>query len=490
MPLHQLFTGIGLSRPAINPLITGLALDHRQIKPGDAFIALSGTQTHGLQYAERALLAGASVVLFEPPAPAQTKSLQNLVEVPALRAHLGRLANYFYGEPSSYMRLVGVTGTNGKTSTVQLLAQALNSQKLAVATIGTLGSGMYGDITASDRTTPDVLSLHRLLAELKSQSAKYVAMEVSSHALDQGRVSGVQIDVGVFTNLTHDHLDYHGTMEAYARAKSRLFELPSVRVAVLNLDDSHGMRIKESLPKDMLVVGFSTLENPAARLRANDIRLTSAGLEFELHDVLAARRASVRSCLLGRFNVENILAVASVLLAEGFEIEQIVRSIAGLTPVPGRMNTVRAGSGKPLVVVDYAHTPDALEQTLASLRGHVKGRLICVFGCGGDRDRGKRPLMARVAQMRADQIVVTDDNPRSESNGSIVAQICLGFDAGISYHIEHDRRKAIEFAIQGAGPDDVVLIAGKGHEAYQEVKGERLEFSDRQVAAELLGGAS
>jgi UDP-N-acetylmuramoyl-L-alanyl-D-glutamate--2,6-diaminopimelate ligase len=382
------------------------------------------------------------------------------------------------------MTVVGVTGTNGKTSTVQLLAQAWTLRGIRCGTIGTLGMGLYGRVQPTGFTTPLVLKLHDLLAQLHVQGAQAVAMEVSSHALDQGRADGVHFDVAVFTNLTRDHLDYHGDMETYGAAKARLFAWPGLKAAAINLDDGYGRRLHAQLPDCVKPVGLSSRGVEGATLRADALRLDSAGIAFDL--VAGSEVHAVQSPLLGRFNVDNLLAVAGALHALGDSVAQIAATLSQLQPIHGRMNRLGGDGVKPLVVIDYAHTPDALEQALKSLRAHAQARLICVFGCGGERDRGKRPQMAAIAEANADVVIVTDDNPRAENGDQIVADILAGFVHPNDIVVQRDRAAAIARAIGEASPDDIVLIAGKGHEPYQEIDGVKHPFDDTEVARDRL----
>ena len=482
MPLSTLLTGFADVPPARDAVVSGLSANSREIHRGDAFVALRGLSSHGLRFAGQARAAGASAILFEPPLPDEFSAEAanaDLFPVSGLGEHLGSIADRFYAEPSAAMTMVGVTGTNGKTSTVQLLAQALHDAGSPAGTIGTLGSGLYPLLSAGERTTPDVVAVHRLLAGLRDEGARVVAMEVSSHALDQGRVDGVRFDVAVFSNLTQDHLDYHGDMQAYGAAKARLFQRSGLRAAVVNLDDPFGRELFATLSDSLRRIGVSAAGSEGATLRAEDLHLDGNGIAFTL--VAADQRVSVVSSLLGRFNVDNLLAVAGCLLALDWTLSAIASALSRLTPVHGRMS--RLGGGElPLVVVDYAHTPDALEQSLRSLRAHTEGRLICVFGCGGERDRGKRPLMAAAAEQLADVVIVTDDNPRNEDGDGIVAEIRTGFGNPDAILVERDRAAAIRLAVDEASQDDVVLIAGKGHESYQESAGVRRPFDDLDVA--------
>ncbi|MBP6750224.1 MAG: UDP-N-acetylmuramoyl-L-alanyl-D-glutamate--2,6-diaminopimelate ligase [Xanthomonadaceae bacterium] len=473
--------------------ISGLVQDSRMVRPGDAFVAIAPaangpSSTHSLNFVAQAVNAGASVVLFEAPLPAGIALPDSLpvplIEVSNLRARLGAMANRFYGEVTRAMTVVGVTGTNGKTSTVQLLAQAWTLRGRCAGTIGTLGVGLYGQAVPTGFTTPLVLQLHRELARLRDEGADAVAMEVSSHALEQGRVDGVRFEVAIFTNLTRDHLDYHGTMEAYGEAKAKLFAWPELSAAAINLDDDFGRTLYAELPAHVRGIGLSSRGAANATVRADDIALDLSGVRFTLRIGETVR--PLRSALLGRFNVDNLLAVAGALHALGETPEDIAATLAALEPVNGRMNRLGGDGRLPLVVVDYAHTPDALEQALSSLRAHASARLICVFGCGGDRDRGKRPQMAAIAETGADVAIVTDDNPRTESGDAIVADILAGFSTPERAIVERDRGAAIARAVSLADAHDIVLIAGKGHEPYQEIHGVHYPFDDAATARKAL----
>ena len=484
MPLAELLAGLAPAPAGLNPLLQGLSADSRGLRAGDAFIALAGASTHGLRHLAQARAAGVAAILFEPPAPADAALPDNAVAIDDLRGKLGRLADRFYGSPSAALTLTGVTGTNGKTSTVQLIAQALSLRGNTVGTIGTLGAGLYGEHVAGERTTPDVIAVHRLLAKMRAQGASQVAMEVSSHALEQGRVDAVAFRVAVFTNLTRDHLDYHGDMEAYGQAKAKLFSWPTLRAVVINLDDEFGARLLDDIADGVQRIGLSSRGAIGAALRAESPRLSPQGLRFLLGD--GVELYEVASPLLGRFNIDNLLAVAGTLVALGWTLAEVASVLPQLSPVDGRMSRVGGSAGQPLVVVDYAHTPDALEQALSSLREHTPGRLTCVFGCGGDRDRGKRPQMAAIAERGADRIIVTDDNPRSEDGDAIVADILEGFAERGRTEVQRDRAAAIAQALRGAGGNDILLIAGKGHESYQEIAGVKYPFDDLAVARSLL----
>jgi len=492
--LDRLLLGIGdaalaQAAGARDLSIAGLAIDSRQIVRGDAFVALRGTQTHGIHFAPVAAQRGASVVLAEAPAPADfaAASSQAIEGVPVLwidnlAAQVGEIAARFYGRASEAMSVVGITGTNGKTSCVQMLAQALSFLGHRSATIGTLGAGVHGQLHEGERTTPDAVAVHRLLAEFRDAGVSHVAMEVSSHALAQHRVAAVDFDVAAFTNLTRDHLDYHGDMASYGAAKAKLFAWPSLRAAVINLDDAFGPELLAQLDGAVQPLRTSMADKADADIAASAIVTSSNGLSFDLRTPWGS--APVQSPLLGRFNVANLLTVAGCLGALGGPFERIVAALESLQPVPGRMSRLGGQGDLPLVVVDYSHTPDALDQALTALRAHCAGLLVCVFGCGGERDAGKRPLMGEIAARLADAVIVTDDNPRGENGDAIVAQIVAGMPEGAK--VERDRAAAIALALRDAHAGDVVLIAGKGHEPYQEDATGKHPFDDMAVAQAAL----
>ena len=481
MALAELLPDVEVPRGLV---VHGLVQDSRAVQAGDAFVAIAGFGAHGLGFVEHARTAGACAILFEPPAPAELPAPADAIAVPGLRARMGEMADRFNAHPSRDMKMVGVTGTNGKTSTVQLLAQAWHLRGLRSGSIGTLGAGLYGNVVTTGFTTPLVLQMHALLAELRDAGAQAVAMEVSSHALDQGRVDGVHFDVAVFTNLTRDHLDYHGDMATYGAAKARLFVREGLQAAVVNLDDVFGRDLLASLPAQVRAISVTSRGAESASLHAEQLRMDVAGIAFDL--VIDAQRYAVQSRLLGRFNVDNLLAVGGALHALDESPAEIANILSQLQPIHGRMNRLGGENGKPLVVIDYAHTPDALEQALSSLREHAPSRLVCVFGCGGERDTGKRPQMARIAERLADAVIVTDDNPRGEDGDAIVADILAGFERADSAIVLRDRARAIAHAIGGAGAHDIVLVAGKGHEPYQEIAGVKHAFDDTLVAQEQL----
>jgi UDP-N-acetylmuramoyl-L-alanyl-D-glutamate--2,6-diaminopimelate ligase len=461
-----------------------LQTDSRRVRPGDVFVACPGERHDARAYIPHALQAGARAVLWEGGGFAWDAQwrVPNL-SIPGLRTKLGHLAAHVYGHPSAKLWVAGVTGTNGKTSCSQWIAHALNRAGRPTAVIGTLGNGFPNVLMPATHTTPDAVSLHEEMAELLSRGAQCLAMEVSSHGLDQDRVQGVTFAAALFTNLSRDHLDYHGTMERYGAAKAKLFHWPGLRHAVLNLDDPFGAQLAASLDRtrvDVLGYGFGKGE-----IAGHKLDLSTRGLRLEIATPWGP--GVIESRLLGAFNASNLMGVLGVLLAAGTKLEVATALLGQLEPVAGRLQMVRE-PGRPLVVIDYAHSPDALQQALETLRPLLApgARLICVFGCGGDRDRGKRPLMGEIATRLADDAVITSDNPRGEDPGAIIDQIAAGAQA--RYHIEPDRARAIAHAVREARPGDLVLIAGKGHETYQEVAGVKLPFSDVEVARRALRG--
>ncbi|MCP1405604.1 bifunctional UDP-N-acetylmuramoyl-L-alanyl-D-glutamate--2,6-diaminopimelate ligase MurE/UDP-N-acetylmuramoyl-tripeptide--D-alanyl-D-alanine ligase MurF [Achromobacter insolitus] len=477
-------------------LTAHLKLDSRDIEPGDVFVACPGLSSDGRLYIEKALALGASAVLFEAPANEAVQAVADhapMLPVTGLRSLLGELADTWYGRPSAALAVVAVTGTNGKTSSVQWIAHALSRNDKPCGTIGTLGAVLPdGRTLGGDLTTPDVLTVHRTLAAMRDAGAKAVAMEASSIGIEQGRMDGVRVALAAFTNLTRDHLDYHGTMERYEAAKARLFRWPGLTAAVINADDEAGRRLIADLPAGM-AMGYSLSEDPEipAGMRARELQATAQGQIFTL--VSPHGGAQIVTRLLGAHNVSNLLLVAGVLYQLGLPFAQIARELAATDPVDGRLQTVEpvaqstqadAGRG-PLVVVDYAHTPDALSRALSALRAVATaraGRLVCLFGCGGERDPGKRPVMGRIAADLADHVVVSSDNPRTESPEAIVEQILTGIPETVRADVQVDRARAIMQTIWAAAPDDVVLLAGKGHETYQDIGGEKLPFDDREWA--------
>ncbi len=471
--------------------VTGLAVDSRAVRPGDVFFALQGGSWHGLAFLAAVERAGASAVVWEPPyqgAPSAVKRELPLFAVPGLRQKLGPIIARYYGQPARRLWVIGITGTDGKTSCAHFIAQALTDAPAGPCGIaGTLGVGVYGRTEPSAHTTADPLAIQRWLAELAADGRRHAVMEVSSHALDQGRINGVEFAAAVLTNLTRDHLDYHGSLEAYAAAKRRLFLQHQPRWSVLNLDDAFGRRLAADLRDLETVVGYGLGERPQDLNRfvwGEDLRLTPAGLRLRVRSSWG--EGELELGLLGRFNASNVLATLATLLVLELPFADALARVAKTASVPGRMERLGGERGRPLAVVDYAHTPHALEQALAALREHGAGRLWCVFGCGGDRDAGKRPLMGAVAERLADRIIVTDDNPRAEDPQQIVRDILSGMRRPQAAAAVRDRRAAIIRALTEAEAGDSVLIAGKGDEDYQIIGAERLPFSDRAVARQAL----
>ena len=483
----------GFASPVPPLTVTGLALDSRRVNAGDAFFALRGTRQHGLAHLPQALARGAGAIVWEPAhdtAPPQDTGVP-CVAVEQLGLRVGEIAARFYGRPADRMFVAGVTGTDGKTSTAHLVAQAFETLGRPCAYLGTLGTGRLAQLDAATHTTPDPFALQARLAAFEQDGVDACAMEVSSHALDQNRVGGISFDAVVLTNLTRDHLDYHGTLEHYATAKRRLFEADDARARILNRDDATGARwigqIAATAHADTLCTYGLDGEVPATphHVIGRGLQLHEGGLSLELDT--HAGRATLDSALLGRFNAYNLLAAAAVLLESGVELPRTIDALRAARTVPGRIEGFRGPTG-PLVVVDYAHTPKALEQILGAVRAHTPGRLICVFGCGGDRDNGKRPLMGEAAARLADRVIVTDDNPRSESPQAIARQILDGIPTARrdAILVEHDRAQAIRRAVVEARKGDIVLVAGKGHETTQTYGSEVRDFSDRAFVSGLL----
>ena len=464
--------------------VSGLSLDSRNVRRGDAFIALAGQSSHGLAFAESARAHGAVAIVYDGPVPNGVIVPDDAVQVIGLRQRLGTMANRLYGQPSQRLSVVAVTGTNGKTSIVHLLVQAWQLSGLSAASIGTMGVGLNGHLHATGMTTPDVLQMHRILADIAYSGADHVSVEASSHALDQGRLDGVEFRFAVFTNLSRDHLDYHQSMEQYGQAKSRLFFTPKLQTAILNFDDPFILALAQRLPPRLQVLGYSVEGKQEAVLRAHAITLESAAMRFEIEYL--KEKKTLSTPLMGRFNVGNLLAVAGVLLAQGRDLASVVHLLAGLKPVKGRMECIVGNQQHGTIVVDYAHTPDALAKVLAALREKTQGRIICVFGCGGQRDQGKRAPMGAIAEAGADTIILTDDNPRDEDGDAIIRHILAGCHHPDMIKVERHRESAIRLAIALARPADSVLIAGKGHETSQIVAGHHLSFDDMAVVQRIL----
>ncbi|MGD9842928.1 MAG: UDP-N-acetylmuramoyl-L-alanyl-D-glutamate--2,6-diaminopimelate ligase [Steroidobacteraceae bacterium] len=469
--------------------ITGLSLDSRKVLSGSVFLAVPGLQSHGMDYAIQAVRNGATVVLWQPTAARVALTIPNArcVSIPQLSDLLGVLADRFYAQPSAHLRIAAVTGTNGKSTTAYLLAAAAQYCGIAAGYSGTVGYGRLNALQTATHTTPDVVSMHRQLAELRDTGALAVGMEVSSHALHQARIAAVRIDTAVFTNLSRDHLDYHDTMQAYGDAKAMLFNVPELRHRVVNADDVFGRELasRNSTASITTLYSCDASFNASRLVQAREVRLSEAGLQLQLAGSFGA--ATLRSALLGRFNAENLLAALAVLLGWDVPMSKAVQALEQAVAPPGRMELLSGGNKR--VVIDYAHTPDALQKALQVLKAHCRGQLICVFGCGGDRDPGKRAAMGAIAAAGADQVIVTNDNPRNEDPQQIITAIQAGM-GDYPVIIQPDRALAIEQALAMAHADDMVLIAGKGHEDYQLVGTHTHHFSDREVVQACLSGAA
>jgi len=489
--LQTLFAGFADLAHMPQMSVTGLALDSRQIVSGDLFLAFAGTVQHGVKFIDSAIDNGAVAVALEPGKETEGLNLEQY-NVPVFwveRLHwvASEVAARFYGNPSEKLKVVGITGTNGKTSISQFIAQAI-SQDTTCGVVGTLGSGLYGKLDTTGHTTPDAVTLQRELAEMLDDGATHVAMEVSSHALDQGRVNGVCFDVAVYTNLSHEHLDYHGDMLSYAGAKRRLLEMAGLQQAVINADDAVGREWLAAMPEGVTATSYGLVGGEGESLKpvlfADALQLDGNGLAMRI--CTGDSCGELQTGLLGRFNASNLLAALGALLALGYEFNDAIARLGKVNTVAGRMEAF-GGNGKPLVVVDYAHTPDALEHVLIALREHTARQLWCIFGCGGERDREKRPMMGKIAEQLADNVVITDDNPRRENPFSIIEDIICGIDNPDSVYINRERPQAIAHAIGMSREADVILVAGKGHETEQQIGEERIPYSDRDEVAALLG---
>lgn len=484
--LNELLAGMQILpvelQQTVEVMVEGIQMDSRLIKPGDLFCACFGKNHDARDYIGTAIANGAVAVLAESGGSWQGWQQQSgvpIIAVDDLAAKISRIASRFFADPSRALSVTGVTGTNGKTSCTQFLAQGLEKLGMHCGVVGTLGYGFHGSMKETGYTTPDAVQLQSILAELRTSNADSIAMEVSSQGLHQHRVDGICFQTAVFTNLTRDHLDYHGSMDSYGKVKRRLFEMPGLRTAVVNIDDPYAPQILNNVSSGVRSLTYS-LSNNKADVHTSELVLGKNGYHAEV--VTPWGKGVLAGALLGQFNISNVLAVLTVLMSletknRKWQLEEVLASLAGLAPVSGRMEIVNDRDDI-TAVVDYAHTPDALASALRAIRQHYDGSIWCVFGCGGNRDQGKRPLMAEVAGQYADHIVVTDDNPRTECADDIVRQILLGAEDSTRFSVIRDRGLAIASVIEQASPGDVVLIAGKGHENYQDVGGNRTIFSD------------
>lgn len=465
--------------------VYGVSIDSRKVKDGDVFIAYMGDRVNGCEYIEDAINAGAAAVLWDSAqtvVPLQiakymdAKSSVTVIAIDNVRRFAGEIAAKFHGYPSREMNVIGITGTNGKTSCSHFLSQVLNNES-PTGLVGTLGYGIYGALEETGMTTPDPVTLQTCLKTLSDAGVRNVVMEVSSHALEQDRITGTDINVAVFTNLSRDHLDYHDNMDAYGRAKKKLFDMASVETVVINVDDEFGRQLVQSVAPGKQCISYGcSIADPMPVVYASVIEYAVDGVSIDIETPWGT--GCVHSGLLGSFNVSNLLAVVSSLVACGMDFNDALAQAEGIMPVPGRMQTL-GGDGSALFVVDYAHTPDALDQALSTLKKHCSGRLWCVFGCGGDRDKGKRAQMGEIATRLADVVVITDDNPRFESPGMITDDILQGVSDESKVELIHDRSRAIQKAVSEATSEDVVLVAGKGHENYQLIGKNKIPFSDK-----------
>lgn len=472
--------------------ISGLAMNTAELRPGDAFLAVPGAETHGLQYAGQAAAAGAVAVLYDPSGndtgavPQVPADMQlPMVALPGLGGRLAELASTFYGAPAEQLEVVAVTGTNGKTSTAHFTAQAWPG---TAGFVGTIGRGLLDRLTPSDRTTPDPVGLQRALYELVRDGADLAAVEASSHALDQGRLETVSPTVGIFTNLSRDHFDYHPDFAHYEAAKRRLFTHHQPRFGVINVDDPVGARWARELSASHQILSYGL----SARQRPDVLAslLESPGGELRVQLTTPWGSAEIRNELVGDFNAYNLAAAAGALGLLGVDWPVLRHGLEQLRPVPGRMRRFGGNGHQPVVVVDFAHTPDALAKALETLRHQCRGRLICVFGCGGDKDHGKRPQMGRAVEQVADLLVITSDNPRSESPEAIIDDVVAGLERPDAVHRDADRAAAIRWAIAAATGDDIVLVAGKGHEQFQQIGEHFLPFNDETEILQALGMAA
>ncbi len=496
--LSELLNGFTTVDADRDSQITGLELDSRNVHQGDCFIAISGTSSHGIDFIPDAVSNGAVAILVdsEDAHLISEDNQWNIIIVDQLAEKTGEIAHRYYGESTDLMKMFGVTGTNGKTSVSYFISQAIDniSGSGTCGVIGTLGNGLFGEFVSSGMTTPDAISLHQSVSRLRDQGAQATVIEASSHGLAQHRLSGVNFDVAVFTNLTRDHLDYHGDMQAYGEAKLELFKSPDLQAAVINLDDPFSEKIIDELSgrsDEVRIIGYSL--NPESShpeittIHCSKLDVSVTGLIMEVDTPEGSN--VLKTSLLGRFNASNLLAALGALMACGFRFQEALDALSEVAGVPGRMEAFVQDSLPP-VVVDFAHTPDGLAKALETLREICAGNLWCVFGCGGDRDKGKRPLMGETVEGLADSIIITNDNPRSEDPEVIASGILSGMKKPDLAEIILDRKMAIETAINTAQPEDIILVAGKGHEDWQEIKGQRFPFNDRNVVLNILGKLS
>jgi len=501
MKMHTLLRGMLSEQAASEDVsVTHITLDSREVLPGGLFLLLAKGGEQRLQYLEQALSRGAIALAYDSER-GLTEEEKDVCQqhkvttysVNDLSDNAGEIAARFFGRPSDKLTVIAITGTNGKTSVSQFIAQAFESLNIPCGVIGTLGVGRVSQLQFTGMTTPDPVTLQAVLADFRTQAINHVVIEASSHALEQGRLNSVEIDIAVLTNLSRDHLDYHHSMDSYAAAKQRLFQFANIKHAVINLADDFGKSIAETIDQTKVqLLSYSSESLPQQYkldIQAVAINTKPEGISFKLQSKFES--ADVTSTLLGHFNVDNLLATILALLATGIEFKQTIEAITHCHAVDGRME-VHGGGDKVQVVIDFAHTPDALTQAIVSLKTHLtsEGQLWCVFGCGGNRDKGKRALMGASVENNADKLVITSDNPRDESNEAIAEDILVGIKKSGEVKIEHDRQNAINYAISSASIKDIVLVAGKGHEQYQEIAGIKHPFSDAQAVIKALAAAN
>lgn len=483
--LGDLLGDLELPTSIMELVVNELSLDSRAIRTGNVFVALQGSEHHGKDFIADAIARGAVAVLVDAQSFDLTQvGFVPVINVPNLAERLGDIAAQFFHYPTRQLQVLGVTGTNGKSTCVSLLAQWQTLLGQTAASVGTLGYGLNGQpLIATGITTPNAIDCQRIFQDLLNQGAESVAMEVSSHGLAQGRVKGIDFDVAIFTNLSRDHLDFHASLKDYALQKAKLFQGTSLKHAVINIDDGVGKNVIAAAVNSAAKIWRYSIESTQADVYVENIEYSSQGITATIHSPWGF--GLLQTQLLGSFNLQNLLAVLTALCASGASFNQLIKYVPQLTTVPGRMEKIHSAEDI-TVVIDYAHTPDALEQALVAMKQHTQGKVWCLFGCGGDRDRGKRPLMAQVVEQHADHIVVTSDNPRSECPEKIIRDISSGFTQANSIFVESDRARAITLAISLAAHGDCLLIAGKGHETYQIVGDKHLPFDDKKEARAAL----
>ena len=484
MTLAELLRGM-VDAPGIP--IAGISDDSRELQAGYVFLACKGASSHGLDYLQQAIAANVAAVVFDADTGSMADVSVPMIAVPGLAGHLGEIANRWFDAPSKQLRVTGVTGTNGKTTVAYLVQQCFDLLNQKCGYVGTLGTGMADTVLDGSMTTPPCIALHQTFADFRDHGATHAAVEVSSHALEQNRVDGVHFDSAIFTNLSRDHIDYHGTMQAYFESKSRLFLDYDIRNRIISLDSEFGAELADRCGADVVTVStrFDRVANGRPYVFVRAVVVTPTGSNISITSSWGSAEISLP--LLGDFNVANAAQVLALMLCNDVSLDDACAVLGKVTAPPGRMQpvTVPTKSATPTVYIDYSHTPASLEAALKALRGHCKGRLWCVFGCGGDRDRGKRTMMGKVAERLSDFPVVTSDNPRTEDPAQIIADVLEGMSEQV-IAIE-DRKDAIAHAISAARAEDIILIAGKGHEDYQVIGTEKAHFSDAEVSAEFLG---